>query len=800
MPNSRKARTRTGVRKRTWSQTADKPLEVRVWGDLACFTRPEMKVERVSYPVMTPSAARGVLEAIFWKPEFDWEVEEIAVLKPIRYFSILRNETKARQTAQTAQRRRKNGGGYHAPEDRALRHTLALRDAAYIIRARPVVKPGVGEKSCQVQGPVPPPGSIRQVLRHSLPRMQGVQCLVRRSRGQRDPGGDQRGSGIHAAADGIRPGNPRPRNPTVLQRQTRTRGDEGPEAACRGVLKMLLERLIEYSERLEPAPSLYAEGPVRYWISLDPQGRLLPPVMDTADPSSPKSRWGQRRLLPQVVRSSEIHPLLLADRADYTLGLATNAKRAGRAVTRHRAYVELVERCTRETGAPDVAAVLAFLADDPLDQVQPGDDFDPSGIISFRVDGRAVIDNPAVQAFWKTVNSDPDAPVMQCLVCGNRHPVLARLQARIKGFPGGRSSGTSLISAKAPAFGSYGLTGSLNSPTCAGCGEGFTRGLNALLADGQSRFTSGDNVSVFWTGEEQKFNFRSALEDPDPVQVRALMEPVRTGQPAELDDSPFYAISLSAGGGRATVRDWMDTTVGRVKENLAAWFQGQRIAAGYDGEDRYYGIRALALATVREPRDLPQTTHSILVRAAFTGTPLPMDIMAQAVRRNRTEQRVTRPRAALIKLALLGRDGRREGEYMVNLDTQNVEPAYLCGRLMSLFEEAQRMAMWGINATVAGRFYGTASAAPLSVFPTLLRGARSHLSKLKWDRPGANFTIEARVEGILSKLDARNGFPKSLNLQQQGMFALGYYHQRTHNRERMREAREGKQGGEASAV
>ena len=307
-------------------------------------------------------------------------------------------------------------------------------------------------------------------------------------------------------------------------------------------------------------------------------------------------------------------------------------------------------------------------------------------------------------------------------------------------------------------------------------------------------------MSVFWTEEEQEFDFRSALEDPGHSQVRALMESVRTGRHTEVDDPSFYAVSLSAIWGRATVRDWMDTTVGRVKESLAAWFQGQRIAAGHDGEERYYGIRALALATAREPRDLPWTTHSILVRAAFTGTPLPMDILAQAVRRNRTEQRVTRPRAALIKLALLGQDGRQEEGYMVNLDTENVEPGYLCGRLMSLFEEAQRMALWGINATVAGRFYGTASAAPLPVFPTLLRGAHSHLSKLKRDRPGARFDIEARVEDILSKLEAGNGFPKSLNLRQQGMFALGYYHQRSHNRERMREARDRKQEGKAGAV
>lgn len=110
-------------------------LEVKVWGDYACFTRPEMKVERVSYEVMTPSAARGVLEAIFWKPEFSWRVREIWVLKPIRHFSILRNEVNNKAIVSTARKWREEGGGYFAEEDRAQRHTLALRDVAYIIKA-----------------------------------------------------------------------------------------------------------------------------------------------------------------------------------------------------------------------------------------------------------------------------------------------------------------------------------------------------------------------------------------------------------------------------------------------------------------------------------------------------------------------------------------------------------------------------------------------------------------------------------------------------------------------------------------
>ncbi len=121
------------------------PVEVKVWGDLACFTRPEMKVERVSYPVMTPSAARGILEAIFWKPEFQWEVREIRVLHPIRYFSILRNEVKSRASYRSAQRRLQGGEGYFADEDRTQRHTLALRDVAYIITADITLRSGVNE-------------------------------------------------------------------------------------------------------------------------------------------------------------------------------------------------------------------------------------------------------------------------------------------------------------------------------------------------------------------------------------------------------------------------------------------------------------------------------------------------------------------------------------------------------------------------------------------------------------------------------------------------------------------------------
>ncbi|MGC4192856.1 MAG: type I-C CRISPR-associated protein Cas5c [Thermomicrobiales bacterium] len=117
---------------------------MKVWGSFACFTRPELKVERVTYPVPPPTAARGVLEAIFWKPEFRWIVSSISILKPIEYVGIMRNEVNTRASERSARTWEKAGiGGFVANEDRAQRNSLVLKDVAYIIRANIDIRPGV---------------------------------------------------------------------------------------------------------------------------------------------------------------------------------------------------------------------------------------------------------------------------------------------------------------------------------------------------------------------------------------------------------------------------------------------------------------------------------------------------------------------------------------------------------------------------------------------------------------------------------------------------------------------------------
>ena len=114
-------------------------VAVKVWGDFACFTRPEQKIERVSYEVPTPSAARGILDAIFFHKPMQWRVQEIAVLKPIRHFSILRNEVKSRMSERSA--------GLSITDDRSQRHTLGLRNVAYVIRADVWLPPGAVDQN-----------------------------------------------------------------------------------------------------------------------------------------------------------------------------------------------------------------------------------------------------------------------------------------------------------------------------------------------------------------------------------------------------------------------------------------------------------------------------------------------------------------------------------------------------------------------------------------------------------------------------------------------------------------------------
>ncbi|HFC09914.1 MAG TPA: type I-C CRISPR-associated protein Cas8c/Csd1 [Chloroflexi bacterium] len=551
---------------------------------------------------------------------------------------------------------------------------------------------------------------------------------------------------------------------------------------------MLLQQLIELASRLEQqgnlAPPVHRNKGVRYMLSLDSQGRLRNPhPIDLTKEDGTLPRW----ILPDTVKASGIKPILLADNAEYTLGIGRSESKPERVRKCHAAYLSLIRDCADHTQEPAVMAVLQFLENDPLQHLVLPDNFDAGGIIVFEVDGKLVHEITAVRDFWIEHNM-PRGNVMECIACGERKPVLPRLKGKIKGIPGGQSSGTSLISANKTAFESYGLKNSLIAPICFECSERFTKALNFLLANDKHHLVFGQKlVFVFWTRDPVEWNPLSFLQRPDPQDVQNLLD--ASQRPSKwnpnLDTTSFYAASLSASGGRAVIRDWIDTTVGEVKEHLRQWFAAQAMVNAHGDLSQPLSIYALAGATAMDLGKVTTSTYQTLLRASLMGSPLPWNLLQQAVRRNVSERRVTHARAALIKLVFVTRNLIKEDD-MSQLETPPPEfsLAYHCGRLLAVLENIQYEALGKTNTTIVDRAYGGASTSPAYVFGRLLTRAQSHLSKLRRQKKSAYVFAQNELSDVLSHITV---FPTTLTMQEQGFFALGYYHQRARKWQRISE-------------
>jgi CRISPR-associated protein Csd1 len=336
---------------------------------------------------------------------------------------------------------------------------------------------------------------------------------------------------------------------------------------------------------------------------------------------------------------------------------------------------------------------------------------------------------------------------------------------------------------------------------CEECVEAYTRALNELLSRNSTHYREGDLVFCFWTRDPTDDDW-TVLNRADPEQVKRLFGQPRTpsGDPAAVNPNRFYALSLSGVGGRAMVRAWIEETVPRVRENLCRWFGDLGIALDRPLKDKHGAVwaspgdeyyawplwrlnRALGRRGDRGteiPRDLPAT----LFQSAIRGTPLANSVLAAAVRRIQAEHGIPPARAALLRLTLnrtwqstqKGRQAMTSG-----LDVSRPEPGYLCGRMLAVLARLQYLALGSTNATIVDRYYGAASSAPVTVFGRLTRLARAHLKELSSRRKGAAVNIEKDIEEILAKLA---GWPRQLSLEDQALFALGFYHQRAEYRRR----------------
>lgn len=541
---------------------------------------------------------------------------------------------------------------------------------------------------------------------------------------------------------------------------------------------MFLMRLVEYAKS-QPAiaPTLYAPTPIGWVIDLDSSGKPLGVVNlhTNGTKRHPQSLIKHAPALGNL-RTSGIAPQLFCDNGGYVLGITPQGKKANRIQDQHKAFKELVKRCAETVNnRPEVQAVEQFY-ERHFTQLTLPEDYDPANNITFRVDGQWVIDLPEVHEFWvehAKKEHELEGDVMQCLVCGAMKPTARRHLIPIKGIPGGQSSGTSLVSANEEAFESFGLEEGFVSPICLECSELAAKALNYLIEDPSTHLTLGGVVYCFWTRAPQAFNPVSFLSQPDPEDVKRLISSVRTGASAAVQAPDFYAVALSANSARLVVRSYVELTVAEVEANICHWFQNQSLLASPQGDDKPLGVFPLAKSLFRESKDIPDHVPETLIRCALTETPLPLSLLEGAIRRNRQEQTVSYERAKLIKLILSSHNPQMK-EAMRMLHREWNDPAYKCGRLLAVIERIQSAAIGNPNATLTDKYYGSASTAPASVFGVLLRQTQTHLSKLRKQNEGLAIWLEREMMNAVP-----DRLPKTLSLEAQGRFALGYYHQRS---------------------
>lgn len=561
---------------------------------------------------------------------------------------------------------------------------------------------------------------------------------------------------------------------------------------------MLLTRLVEYYYRGSPEyrerPLGYQKKPVRWVLDLDSTGRPKGGFVPLGDPNSKDrlQKRGLEMLVPDIVRTSGIRPILLVDRADFSLAVGSEEE----VPQRHQAFVQLVEECAEKTQERDVQAVLCFLKSlegRPPPNTPPG--MKPDDVVAFTVEDRQPWMLQSVQAFWaEQVERSFASEKGQCLACGQVRPLARRHTVKIKGIPGGQPSGLALVSANVPAFESHGLEESLVSPVCMECTEAYATALNNLLRDKATSLRLGEQVYVFWTREQADKDIFNLLESANPQDVRRLLQSAWRGWPRyPLQDDRYFATCLSASGGRVVVREWLEGSVAQAQEHLARYFRMQCLP-GSQGERKFFPVSELARSLVprqqrqraeEAPKGLVANAVKALLRTALTGQPLPEWILYEAVRRNRAEQGpgikdeegriVSWSRVALLKLAILSNHSPESIDEEGNMTTEDTRhPAYLCGRLLRLLERAQQAAV-NPETTLIDRFYGAASSAPGSVFGVLFRTAiMAHLAKLRRERSDDYTRLQCDIAEVTSGLTT---WPKALTLREQALFALGYFHQ-----------------------
>ena len=449
-----------------------------------------------------------------------------------------------------------------------------------------------------------------------------------------------------------------------------------------------------------------------------------------------------------------------------------------------------------------------------------------SAALAFRVHGELLFTDQAVIApYWRAVfartisDEEGDSELGRCLITGEFNVPVARTHTpRVSNIPNLGIDGTIVAFEKsAPAFSSYGKIQSNNAPCSVSATRAYSKGLQFLLDHSDHSVRIGQTCLCFWAAEtpiaKTPFAF---LNKPDPKIVRDFVRTPFAGIERELvRRDRFYAVTLAGNSGRIVVRHWLQVTVEDAVKNLQCWFADLEIdipprppkktKPGVKEKDFHplsvYWLSRTTLsdeAAKKLDKNLPSEVPSLLYRAALEGIapsisllkPILNQLHTRLVRDETYNLLYDESRFALLKLILNRNRTASTMEIKTSLTADTEDAAYNCGRLLAILADTQAKAhdFKLEGAGVTERYFGTASVSPASVLPLLLRLNRHHMNKIrKSDRFGGHeHFIQEQIESVLVLFKPAEpgrppAFPRTLDLQAQGRFALGFYQQHAAN-------------------
>lgn len=590
---------------------------------------------------------------------------------------------------------------------------------------------------------------------------------------------------------------------------------------------MILQSLVRYYEILVQDPDSgiplmgYSKANVSYVIRLSLDGEVLNIIPLKIPDDKGKKDVPISMLVPeQEKKTSGVKSNFLCENSAYVFGIDNKGK-PDRSQKCFEAFKELHIQILEKIDCDEARAIISYVNrwDVTKADVHPAlnehlEDILRGANIVFQLEGNQnqyIHNNEIIKKAWmdyKNAGSSGNNHV--CLVTGKKTGI-ARLHPSIKGILGGQPMGNSLISYNAPAYESYGnyKTQGLNAYIGEYAAFAYTTVLNHLLSDRIHRISIGDSTVVFWA-ETQDDAYRDCLSlflDPSEMQinekgkqneeksyvydihaireVKNIMEKITKGQAAQISDdifdknTNFYILGLTPNSARISVRFFIRDSFGNVVKNVFSHYQNMQIEKQFPTEPNAIPIWRLLYETV-SPNSKNKSSSPLLsgatLRSIMQGLPYPAALYQAIMIRVRAERNINYYKASIIKAYLIRNNPSKNYKEVLTmaLNEQYENKAYILGRLFAVMEKAQEDANPGINATIKDRYFTSACATPASVFPILLRLSSHHISKATY-----GYVSENLLKILLDKLNVEEKpFPTSLSMENQGIFILGYYHQK----------------------